>query len=420
MQPYLLLLGVLIALLVGLAAGKAWERYKLVEGRWIDRRRGRQAPHFILGLNYLVANQVDEAIEELEKALKIDPGALEVKLVLGNLYREKGQVGRAIQEHQVLLQKPRLNRIEHANVLLCLGLDYRRGGFIDRAAAAFAEVLKLDPEHEAALVNLEKLQEEQHQWQEAYVTRQRLASLVGAPDQPRSQAILAFLEHELGLQALKQGQLDEAVLRFNSAIEQGRTVVPAYLHLGDVHMLRHDPNAAIKVWETMIGVAPDRAYLAFDRLERAYVTVGGGDRFAALCRRLISETPREWRARAALAAHLTSRGQTEPAIELLFEALEHNPHALAIHQALWNTLSTLDLPRTLVARYISITRQSVFYLDPHVCTRCRYRSTELLWQCPHCHEWNTFIEERITPASDIEAEMPTTMSLAAGSENGTS
>ena len=50
--------------------------------------------------------------------------------------------------------------------------------------------------------------------------------------------------------------------------------------------------------------------------------------------------------------------------------------------------------------------QSVFYLDPHVCIRCRYRSTELLWQCPHCHEWNTFVEERITPATDTEAEIP--------------
>jgi len=49
-------------------------------------------------------------------------------------------------------------------------------------------------------------------------------------------------------------------------------------------------------------------------------------------------------------------------------------------------LSALDLPRALVARYIDVTRESVFYLDPHVCMRCRYRSTELLWQCPHCHE----------------------------------
>ena len=66
MQDYLLLVVALLALLVGLATGKAWERYKLVEGRWIDRRRVRQSPHFILGLNYLVSNQVDLAIDELE------------------------------------------------------------------------------------------------------------------------------------------------------------------------------------------------------------------------------------------------------------------------------------------------------------------------------------------------------------------
>ena len=136
------------------------------------------------------------------------------------------------------------------------------------------------------------------------------------------------------------------------------------------------------------------------------VALGAEHRFVELCRRLIAAAPREWRARTALARYLTAANQPSRAIELLFEALEHNPHALAIHQVIWNTLSLLDLPKPLVARYIEITRQSVFYLDPHVCIRCRYRSTELLWQCPHCHEWNTFVEERITPATDTEAEIP--------------
>jgi lipopolysaccharide biosynthesis regulator YciM len=108
----------------------------------------------------------------------------------------------------------------------------------------------------------------------------------------------------------------------------------------------------------------------------------------------------------ALARHLASQGGLKQSLALLFDALEHNPHALAIHQAIWATLSSLELPQHLVARYIEITRESVFYLDPHVCIRCRYRSTELIWQCPHCHEWNTFVEERITPATDTEAEIP--------------
>jgi len=403
-QDYTLLIA-LVALLVGLATGKAWERYKLVEGRWIDRRRVRQSPHFILGLNYLVAGQVDLAIEELEKAARLDPGALELRLVLGNLYREKGQVGRAIQEHQTLLQRPRLNRLEHANVQLCLGLDYRRGGFVDRAVAAFTDVLKLDPDNEAALVNLEKLQEDQHQWMDAYVTRKRLALLAGPPDQPKSQAILAFLENEIGLQALKEGRLDEAARRFEAAIDLDGTIVTAFVHLGDVREQQGDLPAAVATWERAVEVAPDRSYLAFDRLERAYSAAQQPARFADLCRRLIAESPREWRARAALARHLAARSQLADAFELLLEALEHNPHALAIHQATWNVLSSMDLPKSLVARYVERTRQSVFYLDPHVCMRCRYRSTELLWQCPHCHEWNTFVEERISPATEGEADI---------------
>ena len=406
MQGYWLFFGVLLALLAGLAAGKAWERYKLVEGRWIDRRRVRQSPFFILGLNYLVGGQVDLAIEALEKAAGLDPGALELRLVLGNLYREKGQVGRAIGEHQSLLQRPRLNRVEHANVLLCLGLDYRRGGFVDRAVEAFTEVLKLDPNNEAALLNLEKLQEDQHQWQEAYVTRRRLAQLAGPPDQPRSQSILAFLENELGMQAMKQHDWAVAARRFEAAIELDATVLPAYLNLGDVRAQQGDPGGATRIWEESLDVSPDRAFLALERLEKIYAAEGSDQRFAQLCRKLIAATPRDWRARAALARHLSSAGQPAKALELLFEALEHNPHALAIHQAIWNSLSALDLPRPLVARYVDLTRQAVFYLDPHVCVRCRYRSTELLWQCPHCHEWNTFVEERITPASDNEAEIP--------------
>jgi lipopolysaccharide biosynthesis regulator YciM len=122
------LVGVLVALLLGLTVGKAWERYKLRDGRWIDRRKARESPHYILGLNFLVANQIDPAIEELTRAAKLAPEALEIDMILGNLYREKGQVGRAIQVHQGLLQRPKLTSLEHAYVLLCLGLDFKLPG----------------------------------------------------------------------------------------------------------------------------------------------------------------------------------------------------------------------------------------------------------------------------------------------------
>jgi lipopolysaccharide biosynthesis regulator YciM len=402
MPPYLPLLAALVALLVGLATGKAWERYKLHEGRWIDRRRLRESPHYLLGLNFLIAGELDAAIDEFSQAARLDPSSLEVRLTLGNLYREKGQVGRAIQEHQSLLQRPRLTKLEHANVLLCLGLDFRRGGFVDRAMDAFSEVLRLDPTNRYALLHLEKLHAEQHQWAEAYAIRERLAELDDPHQQAAHQTILAFLDTELGLQARAEGREADAVRRFQAAIDRAPTVPPPYLHLGDARLAAGDRAAAIAIWERLVHVAPERAYLVFSRLEAAYAAEGAPQRFADLCRRLIAANPQDWRARLALARHLTAAGDGTAAVALLFEALVNNPHALAIHQAVWTTLSELGLPASLVARYIDATREAVFYLDPHVCLRCRYRSTELLWQCPHCHEWNTFVEERIAPARDDE------------------
>lgn len=402
MTDTLVLLTGLVALLVGLAAGKAWERYKLRDGHWIDRRKAQESPHYILGLNFLVSNQLDLAIEELTKAAGLDKDALEIRLILGNLYREKGQVSKAIQIHQSLLQRPRLTRLEHAHVLLCLGLDFRRGGFVDRAFEAFSEVVRLDPDNKYALLNLEKLHEEQHQWREAQVIRQRMAEAAADTEKPQDQAILGFLENELGLQAIRESQPDNAVKHFEAAIALDKQTVPAYLNLGDVRLTQDDLKAAIEVWEKLLRVAPERAYLAFSRLESAYAQLGTPSRFLDLCRRLVEANPQDWRARLALGRHVADTGELTRALDLLFEALVHNPHALAVHQAIWSTLTALDFNETLVRRYVGLTREAVFYLDPHVCMRCRYRSTELLWQCPQCHEWNTFVEERIAPAEDSE------------------
>jgi lipopolysaccharide biosynthesis regulator YciM len=401
MSAYAPMLAALVALLAGLTIGKAWERYKLKDGNWIDRRRARESPHYILGLNFLVANQIDLAIEELSRAASLDAGALEVHMILGNLYREKGQVGKAITVHQSLLQRPKLSKLEHAYVLLCLGLDYKRGGFVERALEAFTEVLRLDPKNEYALLNLQKLHEEQHQWTEAYDTRQRLTKLTDTSgSRPQNEAILAFLENEIGLEAMRRENYAEAIRRFEAAIDLDARAVPAYLNLGDVRVLQGDEREAAAIWEKLIDVASDRAYLAFDRLEALAIRTGNPERFARLCRRLIEETPHDWRARLALSRHLAAAGQPRDALDLLFAALVQNPHALSIHQAIWRALGELHHPAALVDRYGELTQHAIFYLDPHVCMRCRYRSTELLWQCPHCHDWNTFVEERIAPAQD--------------------
>jgi lipopolysaccharide biosynthesis regulator YciM len=399
MNAYAPLLAALIALLIGLAVGKAWERYKLRDGRWIDRRRLRETPHYMLGLNFLVDNQVDQAIDELTQAASTGPDALEIQMILGNLYRQKGQVGRAINVHQALLKRPDLTKLEHAYVLLCLGLDFRHGGFVDRALEAFQEVVALDPRNRYALVNLQKLHEDQQQWVEAARVREEIAR-IDAGRRAEDQRILGFLRAQIGSAQSGRGETDEAAKSFRDAIDTDPRTVPAYLRLGDMREQDGNVAGAVEVWEGLVRTVPERAYLAFDRLERAYRQLGAPSRFAEVCEQLIAADPQDWRTRLALSRHFSRAGEAKRAYSLLLEALPHNPHGLTIHQEVWKTLSALNLDPGLVARYAELTRDAVFYLDPHVCTRCRYRSTELLWQCPQCHEWNTFVEERITPAKD--------------------
>lgn len=402
MITQLYLVAVLVALLAGLAVGKAWERYKLRGGRVIDRRRLRETPHYMLGLNFLADHQVDQAIEELARAASTDTEALEIQMILGNLYRQKGQVGRAINIHQQLLQRPQLTTLEHAYVLLCLGLDFRHAGFIDRALEAFQEVVQLDPRNRYAYVHLQKLHEEQHEWAEALRVREQIARIDGGR-QPGHQQILGFLRNEIGAAQLRTGDTAGAARCFTEAVDVDARTAPAYLNLGDLHERQGDVAAAVAAWEQLVDAVPDRAYLAFDRLARAYASLGTPQRFATLCQRLIDANPQDWRARLALSRHHLAGDAPETAFTLLLEALPHNPHGLALHQDAWRVLSALGLDRRQVERYMAVARETVFYLDPHVCRQCRYRSTELLWQCPQCHEWNTFVEERIAPAKGTAA-----------------
>src|SRR5207302_5414871 len=127
-----------------------------------------------------------------------------------------------------------------------------------------------------------------------------------------------------------------------------KRAVPAYLNLGDVRVAQGQDKEADAIWAKLIEVAPDRAYLAFDRLEALAIRTGNPDRFPRLCRRLIDENPQDWRARLALSRHLAASDQPREALDLLFSALVQNPHALSIHQAIWRALAQLHHPAALV------------------------------------------------------------------------
>ena len=387
------LLAVLLAAIAGLLAGRAWAAARR-RGDSRDRPPYRVSPHYTQGLHYVAAGQRELAISELGKVAREDPEALEVLQILGNLLRETGQVEKAIQVHQGLLARADLTRAERSYALASLGTDFRMAGFLDRATRTFEEVLEVDPKSIHALVGMQKLHEDQRQWKEAYTVQTRLSRLRKTDDS----LVLGHLQAEMGREALEAGRVEAAEKAFRTALSLDRRVFPAHLGLADCQAGR-DPRQAAAILEDAVQTAPERAYLAFDRLARAYAESGEPSRFVSLCEQTIRQDPRDWRARLALARHLGREGRHEEAFGLLLRAVEANPQVLLPHLEMWRTLRAMGLDGDIVDRYIAVAEESAFYRDPHVCTACRYRADDMLWRCPHCHEWNTFVEERLGPPS---------------------
>ena len=383
------LLAVLLAGIAGVLAGRAWAA-ALRRGDLRDRPGFRSSPHYFLGLHALAAGQLELAVSELQKVAREDPDAVEVQQVLGNLLREAGQVERAIQVRQALLGRADLTRAERAHVLAALGADFRKAGFLDRATRTFEEVLAVDPKNIHALIGLQKLQEDQRRWREAYAIQTRLSRLRKTDDS----IVLGHLQAAMGQEAASAGRADEAEQAFRTALSLDRRVMPAHLGLADLEATR-SPARAAAILESAIQAVPERAYLAFERLARLYTAAGEPARFAALCERIIAHDPRDWRARLHLARHARAEGRPEESRALLLRALESNPQVMLLHLEIWRTLGALGAAGGAVSDYVATAERSSLYRDPHVCTACRYRADDMLWRCPHCHEWDTFVEERV-------------------------
>ncbi len=387
------ILAVLLAGVAGILAGRAWAAARRRSGA-SGRPSFRTSAHYTQGLHYLTAGRLELAVSELTKVIREDPEAIEVLQVLGTLLCETGQVERAIEVHQGLLARSDLTRAERAHAMVALGTDFRRAGFLDRATSTLDEVLDGDPRNIHALLEMQRLYEEQRRWREAYEVRTRLARLRKSDDS----TVLGYLQAEIGREALERGDRLSAEQAFRTALSLDRAVFPAQLGLAELYAAAA-PAKAVAILEDAIRISPDRAYLAFDRLAQAYAACGEPSRMVGLCESLIRQDTRDWRARLALARHLIAEGKQEEAFGLLLRAVETNPQVLSLHLETWRHLRALGLDKDAVSSYLTSAEQALFYRDPHLCTACRYRADGMLWRCPHCHEWNSFVEERQSPAA---------------------
>lgn len=382
------LLAVLVAFAAGVALGRLWSRGKASRQA---RRRETSSIHYILGLDFLASRQSDRAVAELTIAARKNTEAIEIYLILGNLLREKGQIERAIQIHQSVLHRPSLSTDERAHALLCLGMDFKRAGFRNRAIDTFTEVVRQEPGNTYALMNLIKIYEVDQDWERALKTQEQLRQVSGELDTTSK----AFLYDQIGQAASHADARARAQRAFDESIRAAPHVPAPYLHYGDMLESLGESEQAEAKWMELASEHPRLAHFAFERLERVRDKLGRNEATIQLYNSVIDTDDTDWRAHLALARVRAQQGDTDEAFELLVTAMGTNPHALAVHLELWRSFISEQTRPERIQKYLDEVGRSAVFLDPYICMKCNYRANGVLWRCPHCQEWNTFVEERL-------------------------
>lgn len=376
-----LLLGIGIALALGLILGRL-TRGKTDTGVLSAGTRGDKA--FFKGVQYILANDHDQAIEEFSKSVQVNSGTVETYIALGNLYRSKGNIDRAIRIRQSIILREDIDEDIRVRALFDLGLDYRKGGFINRALETFLKVLEKQPSNQEALEEIEKIYEELKDWEKAFAARKKIASLTKGDHGH----ILAHHLTEMGKAYQQEDALSKAKACFSKAIAAHDGCVDAYLHLGDLYFLKRDYRKAIAAWKKVATLAPHFTFLAYRRLEGAYSEMKNlkpVEEFLKQC----AESGSDPFTHLALARYLYNAQDYQGALQEL-------DNALGLDRSFWEArkfMGEILLERNMKERALDAYRDLIPYLNvPFLefqCTNCGFRPNDLQWQCPQCRKWDT-------------------------------
>jgi len=384
----------LLLLLLPVAAASGW---------WAARRSTRKEqgvcvdrdPAYFKGLNYLLNEQPDKAIDVFIKLLEVDNETVETHLALGNLFRRRGEVDRAIRIHQNLISRSTLSREQRALALLELGQDYMRAGLFDRAESLFSELVEMGLHRERALSNLQEIYQQEKEWERCLEVARQL-ELVSGKSHGRE---IAHYHCEQAVEALEAGDVKTARAMTGKALGVDKRCVRATLMQADMERSCNALKAAITGYKQVVRQDADFIAEMLPRLIDCYRQLGEEEELTEYLRGLYQQQ-RDTRTMLAFADVLLSGGAEEAAHRLVEEHLGRHADLCGLERfitlkrksAAGEFQEVLDVLFHVVSRLQQKT-------PAYQCTRCGFSARRLHWQCPGCKGWGTV---RPAPAEGID------------------
>jgi lipopolysaccharide biosynthesis regulator YciM len=373
----LLLIPVFFAL--GWAAARVDMRQVVHESRSLPRS-------YFQGLNFLLNEQPDKAIDSFLEVAKVDSQTVELHFALGNLFRRRGETERAIRMHQNLIDLPDLDDKVRLQALSELGQDYLKAGLLDRAEEIFNKLLGTSFEEEAKR-NLLEIYQVEKEWLKAIEIARELPDVASRRD-------IAEYYCELAANEIMRSRADTAREYLDVAMQENRKCVRASLLQGDLLLQEGRQPEAIEAWQRIEQQDPAYLALVAQRLLETYRKLERPAEGIALLSGYLERYPSLDLLDVVYQLVLESEG-TEAAYRLVRAELQRNPTLLGLEKLMSARLPLaapevrpdVELAKTIIQGYTK-------RLSRYRCDNCGFKARQFYWRCPACGGWESYPPRR--------------------------
>lgn len=354
------------------------------------QKESRALPRsYFKGLNFLLNEQPDKAIEAFLEAAKVDPETIDLHFALGSLFRRRGETDRAIRVHQNLVEREGLRDDQRLHALAELGHDYLKAGLLDRAEDIFLKLRGTERDEEALRALLEIFQQEK-EWLKAIDIAESM------PDHSDHlwQKDIAEFRCELASTAILHGRYQDARGHLDAALAANRRCVRATILLGELAQAEGRIEEAIEAWTRVEQQNPVFLSLVAEKLMSAHRQSDTAQRGLLLLRGYLERHPSIDLLDAVFQAELETAG-AESAYQVVRAELKRNPTLLGLDKFLEAQVlvappekrGDLELLKNLIHGH---TRRVARYR----CDQCGFKARQFHWRCPACGGWETYPPRR--------------------------
>jgi len=350
---------------------------------------------YLRGLNFLLNEQPDKAIDVFIQMLDVNSETVETHLALGSLFRRRGEVDRAIRIHQNLIARPTLNAEQRMHALNELGQDYMRAGLLDRAEALFSELIESGPHTVTALQQLIDIYQQEKDWDKAIETARKLAVKLGkSQDKVIANYYCEMAEHEL-----RVNETHKALKLVKKALNTDPACARASILEGDIEFQLGDFKTAIRAYRRVEDQDSDYVPEILESLTECYRELKQVDEMIVYLREILGRRG-GISVMLTLAELLRERDGDTAAAEFIAQQLQTRPSVRGMDRLIDLALQLIKGPGQEKLQVLkSVTTQLLVNNPVYKCELCGFSGKTLHWQCPGCKSWNS-----VKPIQGVEGE----------------